>query len=68
MAGRSSIDFKRVSITGETLNSANCVVLVKAQSRGIELLRHYVTVDYLNARYVLGEKVERCTKAIHTRM
>ena len=47
----------RRAFTGETLDPASCFVLAEAESRGIELFRHHVTVNYLDARYVLGERL-----------
>lgn len=51
-----------------TLDSTRGAVLVEAQSCGIELLGDNGSIDYVDARHLLGEALECCAKTVHSSM
>jgi hypothetical protein len=56
---------KLESISGD---SAGGLVLVKAQPRGVGLLRHNEPIAHPHARYVLGKTVKRGSKTLQSRL
>jgi hypothetical protein len=62
---KKDLGYDEMPLLEKLLIQQAALCLAEAESRGIDLLRHHVTVNYLDAGYVLGKTVECRAEAVH---
>lgn len=60
--------FRGSTFTRATLDSTGRVVLAQTKPRGVGLFQHHDAINNFDARGLLGEAIECCSKAFHTRL